>query len=147
MWLRSLWLSLAVSLFCFMSWRTVSSILAVSVSFFLVDYILCGKRLKKRLILLIPGSGHQKASCSSTVLSSNQQIRAAFAARTQKVIGKSLSTLDHARGTRPSYFRPIWGPKGRKKFFETGSPLSQGLHDRPPPPPYLKVWLKLRRRY
>ena len=30
-------------------------------------------------------------------------------------------------------FRPNWGPKGRKKFFETAAPLSQGLDDLPLP--------------
>ena len=34
---------------------------------------------------------------------------------------------------------PSWGPKGRKK--RPGVPLSQGLGDRAPPPPYLKVWI------
>ena len=34
----------------------------------------------------------------------------------------------------PLIFRPKWDPKGRKKFFETGSPLSQGLDDQAPPP-------------
>ena len=31
-----------------------------------------------------------------------------------------------------------------KIFFETGapSPFSQGVDDRPPPPPYLKVWIR-----
>ena len=48
----------------------------------------------------------------------------------------------------PSYFqtklRPR--PKGRKKFFGDCHPptLSQGLDDRAPPPPplYLKVWIR-----
>ena len=33
----------------------------------------------------------------------------------------------------PLIFRPKWDPKGRKKFFETRSPLSQGLDDQGPP--------------
>lgn len=39
------------------------------------------------------------------------------------------------RGRGPSFliFRPNWGPRGEKIFFETGSPpLSQGQDDRPP---------------
>ena len=41
-------------------------------------------------------------------------------------------------------FRPNWGPKGRKKILETGAPLplSQGLDDHPPPPTFLKVWIR-----
>ena len=31
----------------------------------------------------------------------------------------------------PLIFKPNWGPKGRKKFFDTI----------PPPPPYLRVWM------
>ena len=35
-------------------------------------------------------------------------------------------------GPPPLIFRPIWGPKGRNFFFETGSPpLSQGQDQRP----------------
>ena len=38
-----------------------------------------------------------------------------------------------ARGPRPPLiFRRKWGPEGRKHFFFLG---------RPPPPPYLKVWM------
>ena len=33
----------------------------------------------------------------------------------------------------PLIFKPNWGPKGRKKFFDTIPP--------PPPPPYLRVWM------
>ena len=36
-------------------------------------------------------------------------------------------------GKGPPYFWPNWGPKG-EKFFETDLP-------RPPPPPYLRVWM------
>ena len=35
-----------------------------------------------------------------------------------------------ARGARPLIFSPNWGPKGEKNFL------------RPPPPPYLKVWIR-----
>ena len=45
----------------------------------------------------------------------------------------------------PLIFKPNWGPKGRKKIFDTippppPAPLSQGLDDRSPP--YLKVWFR-----
>ena len=68
---------------------------------------------------------------------------------------------ERAGGPAPPYFRPNWGAKGRKKYFETGlppylrvwmtgaplisgsgwpvPPLSQGLDDRCPP--YLRVWM------
>ena len=54
--------------------------------------------------------------------------------------GKDLSQLriqGRDQGPRsPLVFRPNWGPKGRKKFFETVlPPASQGLDDRNPPPP------------
>ena len=47
----------------------------------------------------------------------------------------------------PHHFSTKMRPKGPKKiFFEAGPPLSQGLDvDRPPtppPPPYLKVWIR-----
>ena len=43
---------------------------------------------------------------------------------------------------RPLIFGPNWGPKCQKNFGgETGSPLTKGLNDRPPLPPYLKVWM------
>ena len=32
----------------------------------------------------------------------------------------------------PPMFRPNWGPKGRKIFFDTPPPLSQGLDDQGP---------------
>ena len=47
----------------------------------------------------------------------------------------------------PLIFRPNWGSKGRKKkfFWHRIAPLSQGLDDRTPPPPsYLKVWIRHR---
>ena len=31
--------------------------------------------------------------------------------------------------------------RAEKKFLETAPPLSQGLDDRPPSPPYLKAWI------
>ena len=41
--------------------------------------------------------------------------------------------------------RPNWDRKGRKQFFLRPPPpprlLSQGLDDRPPPSPFLKVWI------
>ena len=42
----------------------------------------------------------------------------------------------------PLNFRPKWGRKGGKTFFWAPPPLSEGLDDRPPP--YLKVWIRLR---
>ena len=36
------------------------------------------------------------------------------------------------RGPAPLIVRVNWGPKGQKNFFETPTPLSQGLDDRPP---------------
>ena len=48
------------------------------------------------------------------------------------------------RPAPPLIFRPKWDSKGRKKmFWEHLPPLSWGLDDplRPPPPPYLKVWI------
>ena len=50
-----------------------------------------------------------------------------------------------ARGPRlPLIFRPNWGRKDQKKVFLTPPrpPLFPGLYDRPPPPPYLKVWIR-----
>ena len=42
----------------------------------------------------------------------------------------------------PPYLKTKLRPEGlRKIFFETGSPLSQGLDDRPPPPPLLSEGL------
>ena len=42
----------------------------------------------------------------------------------------------------PPYFRPNWGPKGRKKNWDRPPPpRSQGL-DEPPPRPYLKVGIR-----
>ena len=45
------------------------------------------------------------------------------------------------RGTAPSpFFRPNWGPKGRKKIWGDRAPsLSQDLDYRPPT--FLKVWI------
>ena len=95
-----MWLSLAVSLFVSwvgelfrQSWQSVFPLAQLAASFFFQQASRCGKRQKKYLILLIPGSGHQKTSCSSTILSSKQQIRAVFGDRTQKVIGKSLTRV------------------------------------------------------
>ena len=47
------------------------------------------------------------------------------------------------QGRPPLICRPIWGPKGRKKFFfrSPPPPLSQDL-DEWASPPYLKVWLR-----
>ena len=49
------------------------------------------------------------------------------------------------RPSPPHIFRPNWGPKGRKKKFETATPpsppVSQGLDDRAPPS--LKVCIRL----
>ena len=98
MWLRSLWLSLAVSLYFVswvgelfrQSWQSAFPLSQLTASFFFQQASRCGKRQKKLLILLIPGSGHQKTSCSSTILSSKQQIRAVFGDSTQKVIGKIM---------------------------------------------------------
>ena len=48
-------------------------------------------------------------------------------------------------GPAPPYFLRKMRPEGRKNFFlETGSPppLYQGLDDRPPPPPYLKIRIR-----
>ena len=41
-------------------------------------------------------------------------------------------------------FRPKWDPKGRKQFFwRPGPPLISGSGwPSPPPPPYLKVWIR-----
>ena len=46
-----------------------------------------------------------------------------------------------ARGDRPPplFLDQTEDQRVEKKFFETAPPLSQGLDDRPPPPPYLKV--------
>ena len=56
--------------------------------------------------------------------------------------------------TPPLIFRPHGGPKGRNFFFGGGPKfffflrppptpaISQGLDDRSPPPPYLKVWIR-----
>ena len=52
-------------------------------------------------------------------------------------------------GVRPPIYRPNqertnWGPKSRKKkIWERAPALSQGLDDRPSPPPHphLKVWI------
>ena len=101
MWLRSLRLSLAVSLYFVswvgelfrQSWQSAFPLAQLAASFFFQQASRCGKRQEKLLILLIPGSGHQKTSCSSTILSSKQQIRAVFGDRTQKVIGKSLTRV------------------------------------------------------
>lgn len=94
-----MWLSLAVSLFVSwvgelfrQSWQSAFPLAQLAASFFFQQASRCGKRQKKYLILLIPGSGHQKTSCSSTILS-KQQIRAVFGDRTQKVIGKSLTRV------------------------------------------------------
>ena len=43
---------------------------------------------------------------------------------------------------RPPIFGPNRGPKGRKKFFKSIPPLSQGLDDWAPLPHYLKVWIR-----
>ena len=48
----------------------------------------------------------------------------------------------------PLIFKPNWGPKGRKKFFDTIPPrplMSGSGWPLPPPPvspPYLKVWFR-----
>ena len=67
-----------------------------------------------------------------------------------KTPNKALSCLvlsrEGARGASPPplIVRTKWGPKSQKIFFlETGPPLSQSLDDRSPPPPaYLKVWIR-----
>ena len=54
-----------------------------------------------------------------------------------------------ARGTRPPFiFGQNGRPKGRKNFFGRPlPPLSKGLNDRPPPPAYLKDWIRHWRHY
>ena len=51
----------------------------------------------------------------------------------------SVGSREGAQGARPSLiFRPNWGLKGRKIFFETDPPY---LRVWMTPPPYLKVWV------
>ena len=67
----------------------------------------------------------------------------------ERVHGQSLSFIQwriHGPGP-PIIFRPNRDPKDRKIFFSRPappSPLSKGLDDlnTPPPPPYLKVWIR-----
>ena len=53
--------------------------------------------------------------------------------------GKAVADPGEGRGEpAPLIFIPKWGPKGRKKNFETAPPpLSQGLDDRPTPSPII----------
>ena len=57
----------------------------------------------------------------------------------------SISEADPGEGpggARPPMFGPNCGPRGRDKcFFLTAPSLSQGQDD-PPPPRYLKVWIR-----
>ena len=49
-------------------------------------------------------------------------------------------------GRRPPLFlTKTEARRAKKKFLETGfppPPLARGLNDRPPPPPYLNVWIR-----
>ena len=73
-----------------------------------------------------------------------------IASKCQKSVGVhelnccSGGSRGEARGTRPPpYFSTKMRSEGPKQIFlETGPPLSQALDDRPPPPPYLKVWIR-----
>ena len=55
----------------------------------------------------------------------------------------SVADPGGGRGARPPLiFRPNWGPKGRKIFFDT-APLPRYLRVwMTAPPPYLKVWIR-----
>ena len=56
--------------------------------------------------------------------------------------GWNINCSGGSRGG-PLIFRPNWGLKGQKTFFgRLSPPLSKGLVDAPPPPPYLKVWIR-----
>ena len=44
-----------------------------------------------------------------------------------------------SQASPPLTSRPKWGPKGRKNFFGDPPTLSQGVDDRPSPPPAL-IW-------
>ena len=44
-------------------------------------------------------------------------------------------------GEGPPDLRPNWGPKGRKKFFETGTLPYLRVWMTAPSPPYLRVWM------
>ena len=54
------------------------------------------------------------------------------------------SVVDPGEGLRgPLFLDQTEARRVEKIFFETAAPLSQGLYDRPPPFPYLKVWIRL----
>ena len=58
------------------------------------------------------------------------------------VVSQPVADPGEAGGSPPLIFRRNWGPRRRaeKIIFGDLSPLSKGMDDRLPPPPYLKVW-------
>ena len=71
------------------------------------------------------------------------RIKLSPGARRKKSHHSSGGSRGGARGARsPLIFRLNWGLQGRKKFVGDSPPLSKDLDDRPPPPAYLKVWIR-----
>ena len=59
-------------------------------------------------------------------------------------IHRYSSVVDPGEGLRgPLFLDQTEARRVEKNFFETAAPLSQGLDDRPPHFPYLKVWIRL----